>query len=80
LAMSVATVWLNSVTGTGNTKINLAIEIVTILLYTIYIYLVLEVWDMNLVWAWASELLYWSVLFILSFLYIRSGKWKKKVI
>ncbi|NOT52488.1 MAG: MATE family efflux transporter [Chitinophagaceae bacterium] len=77
LAMSVATVWLNSVTGTGNTKINLAIEIVTILLYTIYIYLVLDVLDMNLVWAWASELLYWSVLFILSFLYISSGKWKQ---
>lgn len=80
LGMSVATVWLNSVTGTGNTKVNLAIEMIAILLYTIYIYLVLKVWDLNLVWAWASELLYWSVLFILSFLYIRSGRWKKKVI
>ena len=80
LAMSVATVWLNSVTGTGNTRVNLAIEVVAIILYTIYIYLVLEVWDMSLVWAWASELLYWSILFTLSFLYIRSGKWKKKVI
>ncbi|MGQ0737900.1 MAG: MATE family efflux transporter [Bacteroidota bacterium] len=80
LCMSIATVWLNSVTGTGNTKVNLAIEIVAILLYTIYIYLVLKVWGLGLVWAWASELLYWSILFILSFLYIRSGKWKKKVI
>ncbi len=80
MCMSVATVWLNSVTGTGNTKVNLAIEIVAILLYTIYIYLVLKVWDLNLVWAWASEILYWSILFILSFLYIRSGKWKKKII
>ena len=45
LIMSVATVWLNGVTGTGNTKINLAIEIITIILYTIYIYLVLQVWN-----------------------------------
>lgn len=80
MCMSVATVWLNSVTGTGNTRVNLAIEIVTILLYTIYIWLVLKVWNLDLTWAWASELLYWSVLFTLSFLYIRSGKWKKKVI
>lgn len=80
LCMSIATVWLNAVTGTGNTKVNLAIEIVAIILYTIYIYLVLKVWDLGLIWAWASELLYWAVLFILSYLYLRSGKWKKKVI
>jgi putative MATE family efflux protein len=80
IAMSVATIWLNAVTGTGNTKINLAIEVICIFIYSIYIYLVLEVWKLSLVWAWSSELLYWSSLFILSFLYIRSGKWKKKVI
>jgi putative MATE family efflux protein len=80
MLMSVATVWLNSVTGTGNTRVNLVIEIIAILLYTLYIWLVLKVWNLGLVWAWASEMLYWSVLFALSFLYIRSGKWKKKVI
>jgi Na+-driven multidrug efflux pump len=78
--MSIATVWLNAVTGTANTRINLAIEVVAIALYTLYVYLVLKVWDLGLVWAWASELLYWGILFLLSFLYIRSGKWKKKVI
>ncbi|MEI9912181.1 MAG: MATE family efflux transporter [Bacteroidota bacterium] len=29
LGMSIATVWLNAVTGTGNTRINLFIEIIT---------------------------------------------------
>ncbi len=80
MLMSVATVWLNSVTGTGNTKVNLAIEIITILAYTLYIYLALRVWNLGLVWAWASELIYWGILFTLSFLYLRSGRWKKKVI
>ncbi len=80
LCMSVATVWLNAVTGTGNTKTNLYIEIAAIILYSIYIWLALDVWKLSLVWAWASELLYWASLFILSFLYIRSGKWKGKVI
>lgn len=80
LLMSVATVWLNSVTGTGNTKVNLAVEIIAIVLYTIYIWLVLKVWNLGLIWAWASELLYWIVLFTLSFIYIQSGRWKNKVI
>ncbi len=80
MVMSAATIWLNAVTGTGNTKINLAIEVICISVYSIYIYLVVEAWKLSLVWAWASELLYWSSLFILSFLYIRSGRWKKKVI
>lgn len=80
LFMSVATVWLNGVTGTGNTKINLGIEIVAIILYSIYIYFVLHVWHLSLVWAWSSEMLYWLVLLSLSFLYLRSGKWRNKVI
>jgi putative MATE family efflux protein len=80
LCMSVATVWLNAVTGSGNSKINLYIEVVAIILYTTYIYLVLNVWKLSLVWAWSSELLYWSILFTLSFIYIKSGRWREKVI
>ncbi|HWR32711.1 MAG TPA: MATE family efflux transporter [Chitinophagaceae bacterium] len=80
LSMSIATIWLNAVTGTGNTRINLLIEIAAITIYTLYIWLALKVWNLSLVWAWASELLYWASLFTLSFLYIRSGKWRKKVL
>jgi len=40
--MSVSTVWLNALTGTGHTGINLCIEIVAIFLYCIYAYIVLE--------------------------------------
>lgn len=80
MVMAAATVWLNAVTGTANTKINLAIEIVAIILYILYIFLALKVFKMGLIWAWASEILYWGVLLILSFLYIRSGRWKHKVV
>jgi len=80
LLMSVAAVWLNGVTGTANTKVNLAIEFIAIILYSFYIYFVVKVWHLSLVWAWASEFFYWSVIFTLSFLYLRSGKWKAKVI
>ena len=80
LVMSPATVWLNAVTGTGNTRINLLIEIVCILIYVLYIWLVLRVWTLSLLWAWASEFIYWITILIGAFLYIRSGRWKGKVI
>ncbi len=80
LIMAAGTVWLNAVTGTGNTKVNLLIETAAIICYSVYIWLVLKVWNLGLLWAWTSELLYWSLLFLLSYLYIRSGKWKGKVI
>jgi len=78
--MSVSTVWLNAVTGTGNTRVNLAIEIGAITLYCLYAYFVLEVWNLPITWGWAAEWVYWISMLIPSFLYIQSGKWKGKVI
>jgi putative MATE family efflux protein len=80
LLMSFSTVWLNAVTGTGNSKITLYIEIIAIVLYSIYVYVVLEVFNLPITIGWMSEYLYWSVLFLASFLYIKSGRWKDKVI
>ena len=80
LLMSASTVWLNAVTGTGNTKVNLQIEVVAIILYCIYSYVVLEKLKLSISWGWGSEWLYWISLFIPSFLYVQSGKWKGKKI
>jgi putative MATE family efflux protein len=80
LVMSVATAWLYGVTGTGNTRINLGIEMLAVLAYAIYVYWVLNIWNLSLAWAWTSEILYWSVLFLLSMIYLKLGKWKNKVI
>ncbi|HEY4209659.1 MAG TPA: MATE family efflux transporter [Puia sp.] len=78
--MSFATIWLNAVTGTANTRINLLIEFITIVFYCIYVYLVLQQWNLSIIYGWMSEWVYWGVIFVLSFLYMRSGKWKGKVI
>lgn len=74
--MSLATVWLNAVTGTGKTRVNLALEVITLVAYIIYVYQVLERYRLNLIWAWGSEYLYWTLLFVGAFWYIRSGKWR----
>lgn len=77
--MSVSTVCLNAVTGTGNTKINLMIEIFTIVLYCIYVYTVMEVCNLSIIWGWGSEWVYWLTILTLSSLYLNSGNWKKKM-
>lgn len=78
--MSFSTVWLNAVTGTGSTKVNLLIEAVTLIAYCAYIYLVLEVFKLSIVIGWMSEWVYWGFIFTLSYMYIRSGKWKGRKI
>jgi multidrug resistance protein, MATE family len=79
LLQSFSVVWLNAVTGTGNTSVNLLIEIVTLILYTAYVYFVLEVWNLSLTWGWVSEWVYWISMFSMAFVYMRSGRWKRKL-
>lgn len=80
LLMSMGTIWLNAVTGTGNTRINLLIELVAITVYSLYVYLVLHVYRLPIAVGWMSEWLYWTVMFSLAFLYIKSGRWRGKQI
>lgn len=80
LLMSIAVVWLNSITGTGNTRVNLKIEIASIAAYSVYVYIVVEKLKLSLVFAWASEFLYWLITFVFACLYMRSNKWKLKEI
>lgn len=74
--MSVSTIWLNAVTGTGSPRVNLRIEIVTIIVYCLYVYIVLDVLKLPIVIGWMSEWVYWGLILALSYAYIRSGKWK----
>ena len=74
--MSIANIWLNGVTGTGKTKMNLLIEIIAITVYLLYTWFFIKVQFISLAMAWSNELVYWLTIFIMSFLYLRSGKWK----
>ncbi len=78
--MSVSVIWLNAVTGTGNSKMNLATETAAIVLYCLYNYTVLEKMNLPITWGWASEGIYWATLLIPSFWYMQSGRWKHRKI
>ncbi len=80
LMMSVGTIWLNAVTGTGNSRVNLLIEFITIVVYCVYVYFVLERWNLSIGWGWGSEWVYWISMFTMAYFYMKSGKWRDKQI
>ena len=77
LLMSIANIWLNGVTGTGKTKINLLIEIAAITIYLIYTWVFMKVHYISLAMAWSNELVYWCTIFIMAFIFLKSGRWKQ---
>jgi Na+-driven multidrug efflux pump len=80
IIMAVSTVAFNGVVGTGNTLVNLTIEISCVGLYLFYCYYYIYLQKSALYICWGSEFVYWTSLLIASFFYLRSGKWRGKVI
>ncbi len=76
--MSIANIWLNAVTGTGKTKVNLAIEILAISVYLGYTWYFMKINYVSLAMAWSNEFIYWTAIFIMAFIFIKSGRWKTK--
>lgn len=78
--MSVSAIWLNAVTGTGNTRVNLMIEVFNVVVYTIYVYVVLESLRLPTYVGWMSEWVYWTGMFLLAWRYMLSGAWRGKTV
>ncbi len=80
LVMSISTVAFNGVVGTGNTLVNLIIEISCVGAYLIYCYYFIYLKHSSLAICWGSEFVYWTCLILAAGIYLRSGKWKNKAI
>lgn len=76
IGMSIGAVWLNGITGTGKTRVNLLIELVAIVLYLIHSWYVMKVINGSLALGWSNEIVYWFSILILSSWFLLSGKWK----
>ena len=74
---AVALILFNGVSGTGNTKTSLLIEFITIFIYLIATYYIAIVLESSLPIVWCSEFIYFGLLGLLSFVYLKWGNWKK---
>lgn len=68
------------ISGSGNTRSALVIELVALFFYTIYVGYVIFHLRCSLTIAWCAELLYSLTLLLGSFLYMRRGTWLNKKI
>lgn len=79
LIFSVSTIPFNGISGTGKTGVAMIIELLSLLFYSIGIYLLHLYFKENPSTYWFSEYIYWGGLALFSFFYLRSGRWRKGV-
>lgn len=72
---SVGSVYFYGLSGTGATRFGLQMQIVSVVLYLIYIYMSLAVMSGGLGVAWLSETVYWASMLVLIIWYMKSEKW-----
>ncbi|HNE28102.1 MAG: MATE family efflux transporter [Saprospiraceae bacterium] len=69
------TILVNALSGTGATLFSLRLQAICIAIYLAYIYYVTNFTQADLVWVWAAEVLYWMLMIVLSFAYLRTERW-----
>ncbi len=77
ICFAFAMVFLYGVSGTGKTQVALIMEMVVITVYLIAAYLFANVLSFSIALVWTVEFIYAILLFLLSFLYLKSGNWRK---
>ena len=70
-------IYFNALIGTGASKMGLRIQIAASTVYLIFVYLVIVVFDLGLIVAWSSELVYWTFILLISLFFMFSNRWYK---
>jgi len=78
LLFSFSSILFNGVSGTANTATALTIEIITIGVYLVVAYFLAVYLKLSIELVWMSEYVYFLMLGLLSYIYLKSGKWRKK--
>ena len=78
--IAIGFVFFSGVSGTGNTKISFIIETVVIFIYVLLTYLLVNLKNTSIELVWTIEILYGFIIALLSYLYLKYGKWQNKMI
>jgi putative MATE family efflux protein len=69
--------FFNAVSGTGNTKASMLIEITSIAIYLIASFLIIYILKADLYSVWSVEYIYFGALGLFSIIYLKFANWKK---
>jgi O-antigen/teichoic acid export membrane protein len=73
-------VYVQTISGSGNTGVNLLIETTCVVIYICAAYLFIKVWHWDILWIWSVEYVYFISMGVLSIGYLNLFDWKKKEI
>jgi Na+-driven multidrug efflux pump len=73
---TISIILLSTVSGSGNTRAAMVIEIINIIIYCIYVYICAIILESSIETVWFAEIIYWVMMGVLSAVYLKSGKWK----
>lgn len=73
-------VYFQAVSGTGSTKTAFKLELVALAVYMAYCTMIIGILKLDVAICWTAEHVYAGMLFLCSWLYMRSGRWKNRSI
>lgn len=73
-----AQIMLHTVSGSGNTRTALAAEVVTLLVYVLFLIIAIFMCRSNLTICWFSEVIYSLGIFLYCFIYLKRGTWSER--
>lgn len=73
-------VFFLAVSGTGSTRTAFKLELIALAVYMVYCTVIVEWLRLDVAICWTAEYVYAGVLFLCSWLYMRSGRWKNRQI
>lgn len=76
LLVAPGNIYFSAVSGTGNTRVAFILELATLVVYTLYIYVIIEHMRLDVAWCWTSEHVYGAFIFLGCYVYMRRGRWK----
>ncbi|WP_297644486.1 MATE family efflux transporter, partial [uncultured Bacteroides sp.] len=75
-----ANVYFQAVSGTGNTRTALVLELSTLVIYVAYITYIILYLKIDVALCWTSEIVYSSLIFTFCWLYMKRGNWEGRKI
>ena len=80
LVLVPANVYFQSVSGTGNTRTALMLELSSLAIYTLYITWTILILHLDVALCWSADIVYGIFILLFCYLYIRRGRWVGKQI
>jgi MATE family multidrug resistance protein len=78
LLFALVSVYFQTIHGSGNTVASMTIEIISVGIYTLSVYLFIKVWSFDIYHVWTVEYIYFGTMGLLSYLYLNIFSWNNK--